>query len=186
MVRPVVISGPSGTGKSTLLKRLMAEYPNKFGFSVSNTTRKPREGEVNGVHYHFISVDQFRKAIDDREFVEWAEFSGNYYGTTFKGIEDVMKKGKTCLLDIDMQGVKAIKDSKLNAKFLFISPPSEEELKHRLLGRGTETDASISKRLEAAKREMEFSKTGVHDKIIVNDDIEKAYNEFRDFVTGDD
>lgn len=182
MSRPVVISGPSGTGKSTLLKKLFQEFPNKFGFSVSHTTRSPRPGEVDGREYHFSTVDNFKKLIDENEFIEWAQFSGNYYGTSKKAVKDVSTGGKICLLDIDMQGVKSVKDSDLNAKFLFVSPPSIEELKDRLTNRGTETDDSVNKRLEAATREMEFAKTGVHDKIIVNDDLDKAYGEFKDFI----
>lgn len=182
MTRPVVISGPSGTGKSTLLKKLFEEFPDKFGFSISHTTRKPRPGETDGVEYHFTTVDNFKQLIDNNEFIEWAQFSGNYYGTSKKAVKDVAKIGKICLLDIDMQGVKLVKNSDLNGKFLFVAPPSIEELKKRLTGRGTETDESISKRLEAALREMEFSKTGAHDKIIVNNDLEKAYKEFKEFI----
>lgn len=181
-LRPIVISGPSGTGKSTLLKRLLAEYPDKFGFSVSHTTRAPRAGEKNGVDYHFVTQDEFKKEIEDQSFVEWAQFSGNYYGTSIKAVEDVSITGKTCILDIDMQGVKSVKGSRLNARYLFLSPPSVEELKSRLEGRGTETPESVEKRLAAATAEMEYAKTGAHDKVIVNDDLEKAYSEFKAFI----
>ncbi|ODV94536.1 hypothetical protein PACTADRAFT_3422 [Pachysolen tannophilus NRRL Y-2460] len=181
--RPIVISGPSGTGKSTLLKKLFAEYPDKFGFSVSNTTRKPRPGEINGKDYNFVSTEEFKKLIDENKFIEWAQFSGNYYGTTIKAVEDVAtKQGKTCILDIDMQGVKSVKKTSLNARFLFLSPPSIEELKKRLSGRGTETQESIDKRIDAAAAEMEYAQTGAHDKIIVNDNLEKAYQELKEFV----
>ncbi|CAD1811798.1 Guanylate kinase [Candida parapsilosis] len=180
--RPIVISGPSGTGKSTLLKRLFAEYPDKFGFSVSNTTRKPREGEVNGKDYHFSTVDEFKKLIDEAKFIEWAQFSGNYYGTTIKAVKDVADSGKICLLDIDMQGVKSVKQTDLNARYLFISPPSIEELKSRLEGRGTESKESLGKRIAAAEGELEYANTGAHDLIIVNDDLDKAYAEFKKFI----
>ncbi|EGW32226.1 guanylate kinase [Spathaspora passalidarum NRRL Y-27907] len=182
MSRPIVISGPSGTGKSTLLKKLFAEYPNKFGFSVSNTTRKPRAGEVDGKDYNFSTVEEFQQLIAEDKFIEWAQFSGNYYGTTIKAVKDVAESGKTCLLDIDMQGVKSVKKTDLNARYLFISPPSIDELKQRLQGRGTETEESLTKRIDAASAEMEYAKTGAHDKIIVNDDLEKAYVEFKDFI----
>ena len=116
--RPIVISGPSGTGKSTLLKKLFAEYPDKFGFSVSNTTRKPRPGEVNGKDYNFSTVEEFKQLIDENKFIEWAQFSGNYYGTTIKAVKDVAEQGRICLLDIDMQGVKSVKKTDLNARYL--------------------------------------------------------------------
>ncbi|KAJ2769375.1 guanylate kinase, partial [Coemansia nantahalensis] len=103
--RPVVVFGPSGTGKSTLLKRLFAEHPAEFGFSVSNTTRNPRAGEVNGKDYHFVSREQFLEAVARSEFIEHAEFSGNMYGTTVRAVKDVAEAGKTCILDIDVQGV---------------------------------------------------------------------------------
>ena len=181
--RPVVISGPSGAGKSTLLKKLFAEFPDSFGFSVSNTTRKPRPGEVNGKDYNFVTVDEFKTLIEENKFIEWAQFSGNYYGTTIKAVENVSKVAKkTCILDIDMQGVISVKKTDLNARFLFLSPPSIEELHARLNGRGTETPESLQKRISAASKEMEFAKTGVHDQIIVNDDLERAYAELKKFI----
>lgn len=185
--RPIVVSGPSGTGKSTLLKRLMGEYPDKFGFSISNTTRNPRAGEKDGIDYYFVTVERFRKMIDQKEFIEWAQFSGNYYGTSIaavKHVADVLKR--TCILDIDMQGVKSVKNTDLNARYLFLSPPSIEELKRRLESRGTETPDSLAKRVGAASAEMEYAKTGAHDKIIVNDDLEKAYKEFKEFIFSDE
>ncbi|GEQ70342.1 hypothetical protein JCM33374_g4018 [Metschnikowia sp. JCM 33374] len=182
MVRPVVISGPSGTGKSTLLKKLLAEFPDKFGFSVSNTTRQPRQGEVNGVDYHFSTVDEFKKLIEEEKFIEWAQFSGNYYGTSIKSVDDVAKANRICILDIDMQGVKSVKKAQIDARFLFLSPPSIDSLRERLSGRGTETEDSIAKRIAAAAAEMAYAETGAHDKIIVNDDLEKAYKEFKEFI----
>ncbi|EDO18905.1 hypothetical protein Kpol_1023p74 [Vanderwaltozyma polyspora DSM 70294] len=184
MPRPIVISGPSGTGKSTLLKKLFAEYPTSFGFSVSSTTRGPRPGEVNGKDYNFVKVDDFQGMIDSGDkFIEWAQFSGNYYGTTVESVHKVIDSGKTCILDIDMQGVKAVKSKpQLNARFLFVAPPSMDDLKTRLVGRGTETEESISKRLAAADAEMAYAASGAHDKIIVNDDLDKAYRELKEFV----
>lgn len=182
MSRPIVISGPSGTGKSTLLKKLFAEYPDTFGFSVSSTTRKPRPGEVNGVHYNFVTVDEFKRMIENNEFVEWAQFSGNYYGTTIASVNEVTKSGKICILDIDMQGVKSVKKTNLNAKFVFVAPPSIDSLRERLTSRGTETEESIQKRLDAATAEMDYAKTGAHDETIVNDDLDTAYAELKKFI----
>lgn len=165
-----------------MLKKLFAEFPDKFGFSVSSTTRAPRPGEVNGKDYNFVTVDDFKKLIDEKAFIEWAQFSGNYYGTTIKSVEEVAKQGRTCILDIDMQGVKSVKETDLNARFLFLSPPSIEELRKRLEGRGTESAESLEKRIGAAAAEMEYAKTGAHDKIVINDDLEQAYSELRSFI----
>ncbi|KAJ2442112.1 guanylate kinase, partial [Coemansia sp. RSA 2424] len=111
--KPLVVFGPSGTGKSTLLKRLFAEYPAEFGFSVSNTTRQPRAGETNGTDYHFLTRDQFIAAIERNEFIEHAEFSGNMYGTTVQAVKDVADSDRMCILDIDVQGVKSVKNTDL-------------------------------------------------------------------------
>lgn len=182
MSKPIIISGPSGSGKSTLIKKLFAEFPDKFGFSISHTTRQPRPGEMDGKDYHFTTIQKFQDLINNGKFLEWAQFSGNYYGTSVKAVEDIIKNGKICLLDIDMQGVKSIKQSNLDAKYLFLSPPNVEELKKRLTGRGTESEESINKRLTAAIAEMEYSKTGAHDKIIINDDLNKAYEELKEYL----
>ncbi|PIA19354.1 putative guanylate kinase [Coemansia reversa NRRL 1564] len=182
---PIVLFGPSGTGKSTLLKRLFEEHPEEFGFSVSNTTRKPRAGEVNGKDYHFLTRDQFIKAIENKEFIEHAEFSGNMYGTTIRAVRDVAEAGKTCILDIDVQGVKSVKGTDLGARFIFIAPPSEEELERRLRSRGTDDEASILKRLQTAKAELEYGKQpSACDIKIVNDDLEGAYKALVGFIFG--
>ncbi|KAI8802525.1 guanylate kinase [Cladochytrium replicatum] len=189
-VRPIVICGPSGAGKSTLLKKLFAEYPAQFGFSVSHTTRTPRPGEENGVHYHFVARDNMLAEVAEGKFIENAEFSGNLYGTSFKAVQDVLSSGKNVILDIDSQGVYLLKKAAgsaglATALYIFLMPPSVEELERRLRGRGTETEESIQKRLDAAKREMEWGvKAGSVDTIIINDDVETAYEALRKAIFG--
>ncbi|KAI4128380.1 MAG: hypothetical protein LQ347_004202 [Umbilicaria vellea] len=206
--RPVVISGPSGAGKSTLLKRLFAAYPNTFGFSVSrqsptppatpsrpaplpspgadslaDTTRAPRGGEQDGREYNFTTREKFLALVAEGGFIEHAQFGGNYYGTSTKAVEDVAEKGRICILDIEMEGVKQVKRTDLHARFLFLAPPSVEVLEQRLRGRGTENEDSLRKRLQQAERELEYSKAeGVHEKVIVNDDVDKAYEELEEWV----
>lgn len=178
--RPIVLSGPSGSGKSTLLKRLFAEYPDRFGFSVSHTTRQPRPGEQDGVAYHFVTNDQFDDLIAQKAFIEHAKFSGNQYGTSIKAVKDVTN---TCILDIDMQGVIQVKNTDLNCRYVFIAPPSIEELESRLKGRGTESEESLKARLDQAKKEMAWAQGGKeHDLVIVNDDLDKAYENLKKFI----
>ncbi|ORX60819.1 guanylate kinase [Piromyces finnis] len=181
--RPLVISGPSGSGKSTLFKKLYEKYPGKFGFSISHTTRQPREGEKDGVSYYFVTREEFLKLIDENAFIEHAEFSGNMYGTSLKAVRSVGSSGKICVLDIDQQGVRSVKKTDLNPIFVFIKPPSLEILEKRLRDRNTETEESLQKRLGAAKAELEYGETpGVHDIIIVNDDLEKAFANLEEFL----
>ncbi|KAK4149012.1 P-loop containing nucleoside triphosphate hydrolase protein [Chaetomidium leptoderma] len=181
--RPIVISGPSGVGKGTLYKLLFQRYPDAFTLSVSHTTRGPRPGEQHGVDYHFVTKDAFLELKANDGFVENAQFGDNLYGTSKATIEEQSAKGKTVVLDIEVEGVKQIKASGFPARYVFIAPPSEEELERRLRGRGTETEGSIQKRLERAKVELEYAKVpGVHDRIIVNNDLETAYKELEEFV----
>ncbi|KAI9464544.1 guanylate kinase [Lactarius psammicola] len=183
--RPLVLSGPSGSGKSTLLKRLFAEHPGQFAFSVSHTTRPPRPGEVNGVQYHFVSREDFSSLLDRGGFVEHAEFSGNLYGTSKQAIASIVESGKRCILDIEVQGVRQIKSTDLNPVYCFISPPSLSALRNRLIGRGTETDAAVEKRLKTALVEIDYAQLpGAHDHIIVNDDLDRAYGLFETVAFG--
>lgn len=180
--QPIVISGPSGTGKSTILKRLFDNHPNTFMFSVSHTTRAPRPGEKDGEHYYYVSREAFQDLVAKDGFIETATFGSNFYGTSYAAVEVVEKKGKICVLDIEMEGVKQIHKSHLKARYLFIAPPSFEELERRLRGRATDKEEDVQKRLERAKEEMEYAKTeGVHDRVVVNDDLDKAYKEVEEF-----
>ncbi|XP_005800561.1 guanylate kinase-like isoform X2 [Xiphophorus maculatus] len=181
--RPVVLSGPSGAGKSTLLKRLMKDHEGVFGFSVSHTTRNPRPGEEDGKDYHFTTREAMQEGIDNGEFIENAEFSGNMYGTSKAAVEDVRAKNLICILDVDIQGVKRIKETDLDPIYISIQPPSMEILEKRLRDRQTETEESLQKRLEAARIDMELSKEpGVFDIVIINDDLEKAYEELKEIL----
>ncbi len=157
----IVLSGPSGAGKSTVCNILISE-DNNLEFSVSCTTREPRDGEVNGINYHFISKDEFKAKIESDEFIEWAEVHGNYYGTLKSEILGKAQQGKDILLDIDIQGARLIKEACKNdvelkkcVEYVFFAPPSFEELEQRLLGRGTESEESAQRRLQNAKGELE-------------------------------
>jgi len=180
---PLVLCGPSGAGKSTLVKRLMSEYKESFGFSVSHTTRAPREGEVDGQAYNFVSQEQMKQAIEKGEFIEHATFAGNTYGTSKAAVQKVREKGLICILDIDIQGVKSMKQTDIQSNYVFIHPPSMEVLKQRLEGRGTETPESLASRLELAKKDTEYGLgEGNFNIVIVNDVLETAYTTFLGFI----
>ena len=179
----LLMSGPSGAGKSTICQQLMAEYP-ELAFSISCTTREPREGEVDAKDYFFVSVDDFKERIAHGEFLEYAEVHGNYYGTLKSEVADRLLKGQSVLIDIDVQGQRlvrqAIADDELLTKattYLFVSPPSYGELESRLRGRGTETEERILKRLGNAAGEMAAWQE--YDYLIVHDDLDKAVSELR-------
>lgn len=171
MPKLFVISGSSGVGKGTVIKEFLAKHPD-FKLSVSCTTRSPREGEVHGINYFFLSKEEFKACVERKEFLEWAEFSGNMYGTQKAYIEKKLNEGKNLILEIDTQGALNVKKIMPEAQLIFILPPSFEELEARLRGRHTETEEAIQKRLETVKSEMENSKQ--FDYQIVNDSIENA------------
>lgn len=177
---PLVIVGPSGVGKGTLIERLQAALPGRIGFSVSHTTRAPRPGELDGTHYHFVSIEEMKAAIAAESFVEHAEVHGNLYGTSRAAVEAVRGHGQICLLDIDIEGAKQIKaHGGLKAHFLFIAPPSHEELERRLRGRATETEDKIQTRLANAKQELLWLKQNVSffEHVVVNQDVNLAARE---------
>lgn len=179
MARLFVISGPSGCGKSTLCTRLLKEDPS-VKFSVSATTRSPREGEVDGVHYFFVSKEEFEKLIAEDAFYEHAESYGNCYGTLRRYADELTAAGTDVLLDIDTQGAFQVREKNPDAVLIFIMPPSIEELRHRLVSRMTESEDQLEKRLARAEEEM--SKSPKYDHVIVNDDVDRAYGEFRDII----
>jgi len=186
--RAIVISGPSGSGKSTILKRLFEDYPDKFGFSISHTTRQPRAGEQDGREYNFVTKEVFQSLVDEKGFIEHATFGGNSYGTSIKAVEDVAEKGRTCILDIEMEGVKQVANHPTfpRPRFLFLKPPSMEILEQRLRGRASDKEEAIVKRLKQAEKEMQFAESGEapHDKTVVNDDLDRAYQEVKEFIVG--
>ncbi|KAI1424716.1 guanylate kinase [Xylaria sp. FL1777] len=189
--RSIVISGPSGVGKSTLYQRLQKVYPGAFATTVSHTTRQPRPGEVDGINYYYVSRAEFESLVRANAFIEYTEYNGNFYGTSKQTIIDQTAKGAAVLLDIEMEGVKQLKQEQLKAnaqssfRFVFIKPPSYEALEARLRGRNTEDERSIQKRLDQAKAELDFAETGVHDKIIINENLDTAFQELVDFAFGE-
>jgi guanylate kinase len=174
-----VISGPSGVGKGTLLKMFLQKHP-EFSLSISATTRSPRQGEVNGINYFFISKEKFQESIKKSEFLEWAKFADNYYGTFKSTVEKALSEGKNIALEIDVQGAMQIKEKMPDAVLIFISPPSIEELKDRLLGRNTETEEAIEKRLSIVK--SEFEKRKYFDYEIINDNLDRAFQELEKII----
>lgn len=185
--RPVVISGPSGVGKSTLCRKLQDAHPGMFAMTVSHTTRSPRPGEIEGASYHFVSRDEFQSLVDQDAFIEYTEFNDNLYGTSKQTVIDQTSRGSIVLLDIEMEGVKQLKKTnydnlRIDARLVFIQPPSLEVLEQQLRGRGTEGEVSIGRRLAQAKEEMEYAATGAHHKVIVNDDLEDAAQQLEMFV----
>lgn len=172
----LVICAPSGTGKSTLIRRLTNEFSN-FTFSISCTTRPPRPGEQDGQEYHFLSQEDFCARRDADFFAEWAEVHGNFYGTPRQATEDALAAGRDIVFDIDVQGARQLRASMNRGCFVFIFPPSRTELVNRLTGRGTENAATVAKRLAGAKKEITASQNFDH--WIVNDDLHTAYDQLR-------
>jgi guanylate kinase len=176
IVRPVVLTAPSGTGKTTIAHRLV-EGTGEFVFSVSATTRLPRKGERNGMDYEFLGRPEFESLIERDEFAEWAEVHGNLYGTPQRNFEDAAQGGEHLVLDVDVQGACQIRKRVPEALLVFVIPPSAEVLVSRLTKRGTEEDREVARRLRGARKEL--SRVGEFDHVTVNDDLERAVEEVR-------
>lgn len=171
----IIFTGPSGVGKGTILADFFKKADNNIVYSISNTTRSPRDGEINGMHYFFVSKDEFEQMIKDDQFLEHAHYSGNYYGTNKKFVEEKINDGKSVLLEIELQGALQVMKKCPDAITIFIKPPSFKELEKRLRGRHTESEEAIKKRLIAAKEEIDNAHKFHY--VIENDIVEKAVDE---------
>ncbi|HWQ61831.1 MAG TPA: guanylate kinase [Negativicutes bacterium] len=167
----IVLSGPSGTGKGTICKELLASNAN-LRYSISATTRPPRSGEANGVNYWFIAPEEFRTMVEQDELLEWAEVYGNYYGTPRRWVTDMLRSGQDVVLEIDTQGAMQIKKKFPEGVFIFIVPPSLAELEDRIMKRGTDSPAVIAKRLGCVQEELGFAPQ--YDYAVVNDEVAAA------------
>lgn len=168
----IVLSGPSGVGKGTVRKAVFSRPDAEFEYSISMTTRKPRSGEVDGRDYFFKSKEEFETLIEQGELLEYAEYVGNYYGTPVDYVRKTLDAGKDVFLEIEVQGAKQVRDKFPDGLFIFLMPPSLDELRSRIEGRGTESVDLIHNRMEAARKEIEL--TSMYDYIVVNDDVKKA------------
>ena len=175
----VVVSGFSGAGKGTLMKELLKRYDN-YALSISATTRAPREGETDGKEYFFVSKEQFEKMRDERKLVEYAQYVNNYYGTPKEYVEQKMAEGKDVILEIEIQGALKVKKRFPDALLLFVTPPSAEELRRRLVGRGTETLEVINARLARAAEEA--SGMEAYDYLLINDDLDRCVEEMHQLI----
>lgn len=178
----IVVSAPSGCGKGTILGRILKDK--KYYYSVSATTRAPRKGEVDGVHYRFLSREQFEQLIAENAFLEYASYCENYYGTLRKPIEDALAEGRHVILEIEVQGAMQIRKLAPDAKFIFIAPPDLETVRQRLTKRGTESEDVIAKRIAQAEKELQCKDQ--YDYCIVNDILKDAIADFKSVIRAEE
>ncbi|OBT64895.1 hypothetical protein VE03_06452 [Pseudogymnoascus sp. 23342-1-I1] len=181
--RPVVISGPGGVGKGTLIAMLIDKHPKLFGRKASHTTRAPRVGEVDGMHYNFINAEAYAMMRDGDQFLEFNNFNGNDYGTSKKIVEGIVASGKVPVMEMDFHGIQQLKDQSYAARFIFLNAPSLEELEKRLRARGTDDEEKVKQRLVTAAEEIKQAEIeGFHDKILVNDNLTDAFEELEKYI----
>lgn len=176
----IVISGPSGVGKGTVIKQLFKDESLNLAFSISMTTRLPRPGETNGVEYFFVTQEEFEKRIAEGQLLEYAQFVGNYYGTPKDYVDRLLDEGKNVILEIEVQGAMQVMEKRKDALTIFVAPPSLEELERRIRGRGTESEEVVQERLEKAKYELTFKDRYQH--IVVNDIVSRAKDEITNII----
>lgn len=176
----IVLSGPSGVGKGTVRKAVFSRPDAKFEYSISMTTRKPREGEKNGIDYFFKSRDEFEQLIEKGKLLEYAEYVGNYYGTPVDYVKETLESGKDVFLEIEVQGAKQVREKFPEGLFIFLMPPSLEELQSRIVGRGTESVELINNRMDAARKEIELM--NLYDYVVENDNVERAVDKINAIV----
>ena len=178
----VLVSGASGTGKGTVCKKILKDNPD-ITYSISATTRKPREGETDGVEYYFLTVEEFKKKISENKFLEYANVYGNYYGTPLDKIEEQLNCGKDVLLEIDTQGALNVQEKVPDGVYIFLLPPSLEELHRRIEGRGTETKETLERRLASAAKEIEIGRK--YNYVVVNDTVENAVRKIESIIAAE-
>lgn len=176
----IVLSGPSGVGKGTVRQAIFSQEDTRFEYSISVTTRKPREGERNGVDYFFKSREEFEHMIENKKLLEWAEYVGNYYGTPVDYVEQTLSEGKDVFLEIEVQGALQVREAFPEGLFIFLAPPSLSELQNRIITRGTESEELIRNRMVAAKEEIEMM--DAYDYVVENDDVELACERIKAIV----
>lgn len=170
-----VISGPTAVGKGTVVRELIRRYPQVY-LSISGTTRPPRPGEQDGVHYHFLSDEEFTRRVEAGDFLEWASVHGHHrYGTLAAPIQEILTTGRPAILEIDLDGARQVKNTMPEARFIFLAPPTWDELISRLKGRGTETPAEINRRLRTAREEL--AAQDEFDAVVVNDEVNRTVDE---------